>query len=169
MSLVVLLALMLIAAALPDLMPEVLSIHRHPPDLWAVAVLYIAFRARGFRAVGWAIAIGAARDCVSLDPLGTHAFVLGTTAFFFCEGRSSRGRIEGPTRVALTGLGVLVAGWIYLLRILPLGGGVVTFGAFVAAVPVALWSALLAAGLYALLDRTKALDEVCGRTRAFPA
>lgn len=169
MSLVVLLVLMLSAAALPDLMPHVLSIHRHPPDLWALAVLYIAFRARGFRAVGWAIAIGAIRDCVSLDPLGANAFVLGCTAFFFCEGRSSRGRIEGPTRVALTGLGVLLAGWIYLLRILPLGGGVVNFEAFVSAVPVALWSAVLAGGLFALLDRYRLLDEVCGRTHAFPA
>ncbi len=167
MSLVVLFVLMLLATALPDLMPEVLSIHRHPPDLWAVAVLYIAFRARGFRAVGWAIAIGAARDCVSLDPLGTHAFVLGCTAYFFCEGRASRGRIEGASRAALTGLGVLVAGWLYLLRILPLGGGVVTFDAFVTVVPIALWSTVLAAGLYALLDRYRLLDEVCGRTHAF--
>lgn len=169
MSLVVLFVLMLLAAALPDFMPEVLSIHRHPPDLWAIAVLYIAFRARSFRAVGWAIAIGAARDCVSLDPLGTHAFVLGCTAFFFCEGRSSRGRIEGSSRIALTGLGVLIAGWIYLLRILPLGADVVTFEAFVATLPVALWSAVLAMGLYAVLDRYGLLDEVCGRTHAFPA
>ena len=167
MSIVVLLALLVLATALPDLMPQVLSIHRHPPDLWAIAALYLALRARGFRSVGWAIAIGAARDCVSLDPLGTHAFVLGCTAFFFCEGRSSRGRLEGSTRVALTGLGVLVAGWIYLLRILPLGGEVVTFGAFVDAVPVALWSAVLAAGLFSVLDRYHLLDEICGRTHAF--
>ncbi len=160
---------MLLAAALPDLMPHVLSIHRHPPDLWALAALYLAFRARGFRSVGWAIAIGAARDCVSLDPLGTHAFVLGCTAFFFCEGRGSRGRIDGSSRIALTGLGVLTAGWLYLLRILPLGGGVVTFEAFVAAVPVALWSALFAAGLFSVLDRYHLLDEVCGRARAFQA
>lgn len=160
---------MLLAAALPDLMPHALSIHRHPPDLWAVAVLYLAFRARGFRAVGWAIAIGAVRDCASLDPLGTHAFVLGCTAFFFCEGRSSRGRIAGSTRVALTALGVLTAGWLYLVRILPLGGEVVTLEAFVAVVPVALWSALLAAGLYSMIDRYRLLDEVCGRTHAFQA
>jgi len=168
-SLVVLLALMILAAALPDLLPDVLSIQRHPPDLWAIATLYLALRARGFRSVGWAIAIGAARDCVSLDPLGTHAFVLGCTAFFFCEGRSTRGRLEGSMRAALTGVGVLLAGWLYLLRILPLGGGVVTFGAFAAAVPTALWSAILAAGLFAVLDRYRLLDEICGRTHAFPA
>ncbi len=163
----VLFVLMLLAAALPDLMPQVLSIHRHPPDLWAVAVLYIAFRARGFKAVGWAIGIGVARDCVSLDPLGTHAFVLGCLAFFFCEGRSSRGRLEGMSRAALTGLGVLIASWIYLVRILPLGGGVVTFGAFVDAFPIALWSMVLAIGLYPVLDRYRLLDEICGRTHAF--
>ncbi len=167
MSLVVLIVLMLLAAALPDLMPSVLSIQRHPPDLWAVAALYLAFRARGFKAVGWAIAIGAMRDGVSLDPLGTHAFVLGCVAFFFCEGRSSRGRITGSTRAALTGLGVLLAGWIYLLRILPLGGGVVTLGAFLDAAAVALWSVVLALGLYPVFDRYGLLDELCGRTHAF--
>jgi rod shape-determining protein MreD len=168
-SLFVLLVLMLFAAAVPDLCPSALSIHRHPPDLWVAAALYLAFRARGFKAVGWAVLLGLARDSVSLDPLGTHAFVLGTTAFFFAEGRRQRGRIRGTTRLALTGLGCLLASWLYLVRILPLGGGAVTFGAFVDAVPVALWTTVLAAGLFPVLDRYGLLDEICGRTRAFPA
>lgn len=167
MSLVVLLALMLLATAVPDLVPSMLSIDRHPPDLWAITALYLAFRARGFRSVGWAVLLGLVRDCVSLDPFGTHGFVLGSVAFLFCEGHKSRGRIEGGTRAALTGLGVLVAGWLYLLRILPLGGGVVTFGAFVDAVPVALWSTLMAMGLYPVFDRFGLLDEICGRSHAF--
>ena len=167
MSLVALLALMLLATAVPDLVPPVLSIDRHPPDLWAILALYLAFRARGFRAVGWAVLLGLVRDCVSLDPFGTHGFVLGTVAYLFCEGRKSRGRIEGGTRAALTGLGVLVAGWLYLIRILPLGGGVVTFGAFLDAVPVALWSTLMAMGLYPVFDRFGLFDEICGRTHAF--
>ena len=163
----VLLLLMLVAAALPDYMPATLGIDRHPPDLWVVAALYLVFRARGFRAVGWAVLIGLVRDCVSLDPLGTHAFVLGCTAFFFCEGHTARGRIEGGGRALLAGLGVLAAGWLYLVRILPLGGGIVDLGAFVDVFPVALWSAVMAAGLYPLIDRMGLLDEICGRTHAF--
>ena len=166
MSLVVLVVLMVLASALPDLLPSVLSIHRHPPDLWALAALYLAFRARGFKAVGWAILIGLVRDCVSLDPLGTNAFVLGTVAFIFCEGRRQRGRIDGFARVLLTGLGVLLASWLYLLRLLPSVAGMVTFGAFVDAIPVALWSALMAAGLFSVLDRYGLLDELCGRKHA---
>lgn len=160
---------MLLATAVPDLVPTVLSIDRHPPDLWAITVLYLAFRARGFRAVGWAVMLGLVRDSVSLDPFGTHGFVLGTLAFVFCEGHRSRGRIEGGSRAALTALGVLFAGWLYLVRILPLGGGIVTFGAFIDAVPVALWSTLMAMGLYPVFDRFGLLDEICGRSHAFSA
>ncbi len=166
MSLVLLLGLMLLATALPDLVPSILSIDRHPPDLWAIAALYLAFRARGFRSVGWAIGIGLVRDCVSLDPFGTHGFVLGVVAYIVCEGQTSRGRIDGGMRALLTGAGVLGASWLYLLRILPLGGGVVTFGAFVDAVPVALWSTLMALGLYPVFDRFGLFDEICGRARA---
>lgn len=167
MSLVVLVMLMILASALPDLVPSVLSLPRHPPDLWALAALYLAFRARGFKAVGWAILIGLVRDSLSLDPLGTSAFVLGTIAFFFCEGRRQRGRIDGLSRVVLTGFGVLLASWLYQLRSLPMGADVVTIGAFVDAFPIALWSAVMAAGLFPLLDRYGLLDELCGRTHAF--
>jgi rod shape-determining protein MreD len=167
MSLVILFLLLVLAGALPDLLPSFLSLQRHPPDLWALTTLYLAFRARGFKAVGWGITIGLVRDCVSLDPLGTHAFVLGMTAFLFCEGRRQRGRIDGSARVFLTGVGVLFAGWLYLLRLLPMGESGVTFDAYLQAFPVALWSAVMAAGLFSLLDRYRLLDELCGRTHAF--
>jgi len=165
-SLVVLFALLMLAGALPDLLPDVLSLQRHPPDLWVLAVLYLALRARGYKAVGWAIAIGCVRDAASLDPLGTHAFVLGAVALVFAEGNRQRGRIEGFSRVILTCAGVLLAGWLYLLRMLPVGESAVTAGAFVDAIPVALWSGVMAAGLYALLDRYHLLDELCGRKHA---
>ena len=167
MSLVILFLLMILATALPDLLPSFLSLQRHPPDLWALMVLYLAFRARGFKAVGWGILIGLVRDAVSLDPLGTHAFVLGTLAFIFCEGRRDRGRIDGLTPGVQTGLGVLLASWLYLLRLLPMGAAGVTAGAFLEAIPVALWSALMAAGLFSLFDRYGLLDELCGRSHAF--
>jgi rod shape-determining protein MreD len=169
MSLLVLLVLVVAAMALPDTLPAALGLARHPPDLWALAALYLALQARGFRAVGWAVGLGLVRDCVSLDPLGTHGFVLGVVAFLFCEGRRPRGRLAGGGRVLRAGAGVLLAGWIYLLRILPLGGGVVGLDAFLDAIPVALWSAVAAAGLYPLFDRFGLLDDICGRLRAFPA
>ena len=88
-------------------------------------------------------------------------------AFIFCEGRRDRGRIDGFSRVVLTGLGVLLAGWLYLLRLLPMGAAGVTAGSFLEAVPVALWSALMAAGLFSIFDRYGLLDELCGRSHAF--
>jgi rod shape-determining protein MreD len=166
-SLVILFLLMILATMLPDLLPSFLSLQRHPPDLWALSVLYLAFRARGFKAVGWGIVIGLVRDSVSLDPLGTHAFVLGALAFIFCEGRRQRGRIDGMGRLVLTGAGVLLASWLYLLRLLPMGASGITFATWIDAIPVALWSALMAAGLFSVLDRYGLLDELCGRTHAF--
>lgn len=157
--------LMVAAGALPDLLPPLLSLQRHPPDLWALAVLYLALRAPGYKSVGWAILIGCVRDSVSLDPLGTHAFTLGTVAFLFAEGRRQRGRVQGMSRVVLASAGVLLAGWVYLLRLLPVGETTLTFAAFVDAIPVALWSAVMAIGLYPILDRYGLLDELCGRRK----
>lgn len=169
MSVFVLFCLMLLAGFLPALCPDLLGISAHAPDLWAVTVLYLALRAPGYQAVGWGILVGLVRDCVSLDPLGTSGFVLGTLAFFFAEGRHRRGRVDGVYRMSLVALGVVAASWIYLLRILPLGGGVVEAGLFIDALPTALWSAVLAGGLYALLDHYRLLDDLCGRGRALPA
>ncbi len=170
MSLFVLFFLMVLAGFIPALCPELLGIEAHPPDLWAIIVLYVALRSPGYQGVGWGIVVGLVRDCVSLDPLGTSGFVLGMVAFLFAEGRHRRGRVDGVYRASLVALGVLVACWVYLLRILPLGGGIVTFGLFVDAVPTALWSALFALGLYPFLDRYHLLDDLCGRTtRALPA
>lgn len=169
MSLVVLLGLLCVATALPDLVPRALALPSHPPDLWVALVLYLALRARGYKAVGWGVLVGLVRDAVSLDPLGTHAFVLGTLALVFSEGGRQRGRLAGLGRLALVGIGTVLAGWLYLLRVLPLGEGFVTGAAFVDALPVALWTCVLAAGLHPTLDRFGLLDELCGRTHAFPA
>ncbi len=154
---------MLLAGFLPDLMPTALSLHRFAPDLWLLTTLYIAFRSRGYHAVPWGIGIGLVRDSLSLDPLGTHGFVLGCVAFFFAEGRTHRGRMEGASRVLLTALATVIAGWLYLLRILPFGDSGVTWGAFLEPFPVALWTTLLSIGLFALIDRYRLLDDVCGR------
>jgi rod shape-determining protein MreD len=119
--------------------------------------------------VGWAIVLGLVRDSLSLDPLGTHAFVLGFVAWLFCEGRHHRGRIEGAPRVFFTLLAALLAGWVYLLRILPLGGGAVSAVDFIHAIPTAVWTTVFAAALYPLLDQLRLLDELCGRTHGLPA
>jgi rod shape-determining protein MreD len=169
MGLPALIVLLLLAAGLPDLMPRALGLSAHAPDLWLALALYLTFRAPGYGAVGWAIAIGLVEDCLSLDPLGTHGFVLGTVAWLFAEGASHRGRLDGGPRLLMTALASVLAGWIYLLRIVPFGGGVVTAGAFLQAFPTALWTTVLSAALFPLLDHRGVLDDLCGRPRGLPA
>ena len=165
-----LILLMILAAGVPDLMPRALGLRTHAPYVWLLLALYLTFRARGYGAVGWAIAVGLVEDCLSLDPLGTHGFVLGTTAWLLSEGRSHRGRLEGGPRLLLTALGSLLAGWIYLFRIIPLDGarGGVTAGAFVDAFPTAFFTAILSLFFFPVLDRLGVLDDLCGRSRGLP-
>lgn len=159
----------LLAAALPGLMPRALALAEYPPDPWVLLVVYLALRGRGYAAVGWGILLGSVRDGLSLDPLGTHAFVLGAVAFFFCEGRGHRSAVEGPGRVLATFAAALAAGWLYLFRILPLGGGVVEVADFLQAVPVAFWTTLVAIGVYPILDHFRVFDDLMGRNRGLPA
>ena len=164
MSYVVLFVLVVLATHVPALMPSALGMDTYAPDLWILLVLYIAFRARGYTAVGWGIGLGVVRDAVSLDPLGTNAFVLGFLAWLFAEGRADRGRIDAGARVILAFAGVVLAMWIYAFRVLPLGAGIPD-GHLLGAFPVAFWSALLGAVLYPLLDRYHLLDDVAGGGR----
>ena len=160
---------LMLAAAVPGLWPRALGIAAYPPDPWVILVVYFAMRGRGFAAVGWGIALGFVKDALSLDPLGTHAFVLGTMAFFFCEGRRHRTPVDGAMRVAAVFGASLVAGWLYVLRVLPMGGGAASWSDVFAAVPTALWTTLVAAGLYPLLDHYKVFDDLMGRHRGLPA
>jgi rod shape-determining protein MreD len=169
MGIPVLLLLIGVAAALPDLLPDFLSIRSHPPDLWVALTAYLALRARGFESLKWAIFLGLVKDALSLDPLGTHGFVLGAVAWLFAEGGGRRGAVDGLSRLILTAAAALLAGWIYLLRLLPMGGGVVTAGAFLDALPAALWTTVLSASVFPLLDRWRLLDDLCGRKRGLPA
>ena len=77
MGLIVLVFWLVLAAGLPDLLPRAFGLSAHAPDLWTALVVYLACRGRGYAAVGWGIVIGLLEDCHSLDPLGTHGFVLG--------------------------------------------------------------------------------------------
>src|SRR5262249_27435233 len=62
-------------------------IDRHAPDLYVALAAYLALRARTISVVKWGILLGCLKDCASLDPLGTHAFVLGATTFLFARPR----------------------------------------------------------------------------------
>ena len=72
----------------------------HPPDPWIAARRLPRASRPGVqgRGVGHRARAGL-QDALSLDPLGTHAFVLGTTAFVFCEGRRHRSPVDGPLRL----------------------------------------------------------------------
>jgi len=167
-SVVVVFGLVLLAQAVPDLCPDWMGLQRHAPDLWVVLVAYLAFRGRGYRAVGWGIGLGLVRDALSLDPLGTHAFILGTVAFLFCEGSRRRGAIDGLLGLLLTFVAALVAGWLYPLRVLPMSGSL-PLAAFSDAFFVALTTTLAAIVLHPLFDRYHLLDEIGARTRGVPA
>jgi len=169
MGLLVLLALALLAAAVPDAAPHVLSIDRHPPDLFLALAAYLALRGRGYEAVPWAMALGALKDCASLDPLGTHAFVLGTVALLLSSGRERAGSVRGVTRAFAVGAAGVLAHAISLVRSIPVTGEMPTAAAFLDGLPIGLWTAVFAAPLLALLDRTGALDDLAGRRRGVPS
>ncbi len=168
MGVAVLWVLAWLAAAVPDLCPALLGMRSHPPDLFLALAVYLAMRGRGTAAVKWGIALGAAKDCLSLDPLGSHAFVFGVVAWLFAR-REGHAPATGTLRVILTACAALVAQWLYLLRMLPVAHGGITVGAFFGAIPSALFTAALAPPLFALLDRTRALDGLAGRAREVPA
>ena len=157
-----------LAATVPDLCPRALGLSSHPPDLWVAFVAYAACRGRGYAAVGWGITLGLLEDAQSLDPLGTHGFVLGFVGFLFAEGRTDRGTIHGVTRTACTFLAVVAAAWTNVLRMLPLGASL-SLAPFLDAFPTALFTALAVGPLFALVDRFRALDDLLGRRRGLPA
>lgn len=159
---------MVLAAGLPDLLPQALGLSAHGPDLWVALVVYMACLGRGYAAVGPSILVGLLRDAQSLDPLGTHGFVLGMVSLFLCEGRGERGRLTGVARAACVALGSLAASWLYLLRLLPMGGGL-SLSAVASAFPSALWTSLFALPFFATVDRLHAFDDLVGRRHGLPA
>lgn len=164
MGVLALLTWLLVAAGLPDLLPDRLGLVHSGPDLGVALAVYMACRGRGYAAVGWSVVVGLARDVQSLDPLGTHAFVLGLVALLLAEGARERGRMLAGTRAACLLAGTLLAGWAYVLRMLPAGGRF-AWGDLLAAVPCALWTVAAALPLYALCDALGAFDDLLGRRR----
>ena len=62
-----------------------------------------------------------------------------------------------------------MAGWLYFLRILPMGGAGVTFSDVLGVVPSAFWTTLVGAGIYPILDHFRVFDDLMGRPRGLPA
>ena len=164
MGVLALLTWLLLAAGLPGLLPDRLGLLHSGPDLWVALAMYLACRGRGYAAVGWSVAVGLARDVQSLDPLGTHGFVLGLVALLFAEGTRERGRMLAGMRAACLLAGTVLAGWAYALRMLPAGGQLAP-GDLLAAFPTALWTVAAGLPLYALCDALRPFDDLLGRRR----
>ena len=168
MGLLVVFALAVLACAVPDLAPPFLGISRHCPDLFVAVAVNLGLRGKGAGALGAAVALGLLQDCASLDPLGTHAFVLGFIAYVFQRPERDE-RVNGASRAILVALGSLLAHVLLLVRLLVVTRGGLGFSSIGGAFPTALWTALASWPLFSLLDRTHALDDFGGRRRGLPA
>ena len=169
MGVLVLLLWAVVACAVPDAMPARLSIDRHAPDLFVALAAYLAVRGRGLHVVQWGILLGALKDCASLDPLGTHAFVLGATTLLFARSRDDDDAPapSGASLAVSVAAATLVAGVLYAVRLLPMRvGGPGAWRLVLDAFPTALWTALVSWPLLSLLQRTGGVDDLLGRRSA---
>ena len=164
MGLLVLFALSVLACAVPDYAPAFLGIERHVPDLFAAVAVDLGLRGRGSGALAGAVVLGLLEDCASLDPLGTHGFVLGMVAFAFLRPERAAPP-RGASRAILVALGTLLAHALLLVRLFVVTQGGLGFSSLGAAFPTAIWTALASWPLLSLLDRTHALDDFGGRGR----
>jgi rod shape-determining protein MreD len=170
MGLVFLVAWVVLAQALPDLLPGTMGLGRHGPDLFLALAVYLPLRGQGYGCVGWAVVLGATKDALSLDPLGTHAFVLGTVAWFVARARHGARGAEGLARLGRVALASVLATWLLALRLLPVTEVRIPFAELTAgALATAVWTALAAGPLFSLLDRLHAFDDLAGRPRGLPA
>jgi rod shape-determining protein MreD len=161
---------LVLASAAPDLVPSGVVSDRHAPDLFLALAVYLPLRGRGFSAVGWAILLGFGKDLLSLDPLGTHAFVLGTVAWFVARGRGSGTGAAGITRLLGVALASVLSTWLLALRLLPVTEVRVPLSTLLGdAAATAFWTALAAGPLFSILDRLRVFDDLAGRSRGLPA
>jgi len=63
------------------LAPDAFWLQTAPPSLPLVTAIYIGFRARNTRQLGFAIVLGVLADCFSAAPIGHFAFLYGTAAY----------------------------------------------------------------------------------------
>lgn len=166
MGLVVVFAWAILSGALPDLAPTRFGLDRAPPDLYVALATYLALRGTGYHVVKWGILLGFLVDCASLDPLGTHAFVLGTVTFLFARSRGASRGATGALLPLAVAAATVVARVLYALRCLPLHRDVPVLGTVLGAFPAALTTALVSWPLLVLLDRTGAVADLTGRRHA---
>jgi len=168
MGLLVLFAIAVLACAVPDLAPSLLGISAHPPDLFVAVAAWLGLRGRGAGALVGAVVLGCLRDFASIDPLGTHAFVLGTVAFVFL--RPERAHVAtGWSRALLVGLACVLAHGLLLVRLLVVSRDAPDFASIASAFPTALWTALASWPLLALLDKSRLLEDLTGARRGLSA
>ncbi len=166
MGLLVLLAWAVLAGAVPDVVVPRLGAFGAPPDLYVALATFLALKGNGVHAVKWGILLGLLADCASLDPLGTHAFVLGSVAFLFAR-RHGDARPVGGVLVPLSvALATVVARVLYVVRCLPLHQGGPVLDPLRSALPAALATALVSWPLLLLLERSGAIDDLTGRRHA---
>lgn len=166
MGLLVLLAWAVLAGAVPDLSVARLGLDRAPPDLWVAMATFLALKGSGYHVVKWGILLGLLADCASLDPLGTHAFVLGTVTFLFARRHGDVRGVTGALVPLSIALATIVARVLYVVRCLPLHRDGPVLAPLLAAFPAALTTALVSWPLLVLLERAGALDDLTGRRRA---
>lgn len=170
MGLLAFLGWIVLASAAPDLAPRALGIDRHAPDLFLALAVYLPLRGRGFASVKWAILLGFAKDAHSLDPLGTHAFVLGTVAWVVAREARGGAPSEGIGRLVRVAVASVLATWLLALRLLPVTDvRIPARELFLASLPTAFWTAVACGPLFPLLDRLQAFDGLSGRLRGVPA
>ena len=167
MGALVLLLLVIVAGAVPDLCPSFAGISSYPPDLLLALAAYLSLRGSGYGPVPWSIGLGFAKDAMSLDPFGTHAFVLGAVSLMLVRDRSGESPARGLLRVGAVMFATLFGHVLAVLRSIPVAREGFSFGGLLAGFPIALWTGLLTWPLFALLDKTRALDDLAGRTRGF--
>ncbi len=168
MGFLVLFAVAVLACAVPDFAPAFLGISAHSPDLFVAVAAYLGLRGRGAGALAGAVVLGCLQDFTSLDPLGTHAFVLASVTFVYLRPE----RTQAPTgwsRALLVGLACVLAHGILVLRLLVVSPDGPGFASIKGAFPTALWTALASWPLLALLDRTRLLEDLTGARRGRPA
>jgi rod shape-determining protein MreD len=153
----------IVAVAVPDAMPARFAIDRHAPDLFVALAAYLALRGTGLHVVKWAILLGLLKDCASLDPLGTHAFVLGTTALLFARSRGESPGVRGVSLALSVFAAAVVSNVLLVLRTIPMHREGSSLRQLADGVPVALWTALFSWPLLSLLDRTGAMNDLTGR------
>lgn len=165
MGLLVLLVWAMLSVAVPDAMPARWGVDRHAPDLFVALAAYLALRGTGLHVVRWGIVLGLLKDCASLDALGTHAFVLGTTTFLFARTRDEGPGLSGLSLAVSVGAATFVSNALYVLRSIPLHRDGPSLALLVDGFPIALWTALFSWPLLSLLDRTGAVADLTGRRR----